>query len=117
MNSYQMYITKDGNKGRIFQSNIFGEPVEKTRDEYPYCYDPYLIYGRSVSKEEKLTFVYSDRIPELRAITFTKAKDIKFVEEIFSKMFGEEIKIISIAEGANQYSGYPYLIYAFKVNN
>lgn len=114
---FQTYILDSNGQGKINYVGIFGEPVEQTKAEFPYSYDPYLIYGRPVKKEEKLTFRYSDRIEELRMGSFMKAKDVSFVESILTKIYEEDIKIIAIAEGANKGNGYPYLVYAFKLND
>lgn len=106
----------DGSFGIQYQG-IHGEEITRTRDKYPYSYDPYIIWGKPCGTYPEYSFVYSDRISEINFLSYTEQKNPSFVQEKLSEVFNEKIELVVIAEGANQGSGYPYFVYGYKRPN
>ena len=109
--------------------DVKGNPVKRTRDKFPYSYDPYVIYQRPEFKESDLTF-YSDRVEHCY---FTREEQDKALEKMGLKRYGgswerfswknpsqvqeylsilmnKPILVTAITEGANHATGYEYWI-------
>lgn len=103
--------TKNGYK--IVYSGVDGKPVERTKEDYPYSYGPYILWGDPL--EEGQEVVYSDRIPK-NNLSWTASKNPKMVEELLNKYITKgNVKLTMIAEGANHATGYPYWVYGFEI--
>lgn len=108
-----------------------GNPVEKTKHDYPYTYDSFVTY-RNGSNEEVNHTVYPDRL-----ISWGRKKYDKLAEKYFGgsghyfsgrspesiERFLQEyyenpkLKLIVIQEGCNVSNGYPYWVFHFNSNN
>lgn len=109
--------------------DIFGNPVERSREKFPYSYDPVVIFKLACFKKED-TSHYSDRID---GTYFTCEERDKALKKIGKKQFGDEserfswrnpcdverylsilmeknVKVTAITEGANPTTGNLYWI-------
>ena len=98
--------------------DIHGEEVRRTKRDYPYSYDPYLIWGKPCKKEDgiKYNYTYSDRLEGTRYASYMERKNPSFIKNALEKELKKEITVHAIAEGANQSNGYEYWVYAFEVS-
>lgn len=108
--------------------DIYGNPVKRTRKEFPWSYDPVVIF-KLACFEEKDTAFYSDQVDG----EFSEKEQDKAMEITGKKMFGGEfehfswknphdvegylsilmrrnLKVTAITEGANLETGNPYWI-------
>lgn len=114
----------------LFKENvdINGSPVSKTKEEFPYEYDPYVIFKRKNYSSENVSF-YSDRIEKDYSLK-DQDKALKeiglehfgeeqkrflwsnpvHVEKYLSVLMGRQIVVTAITEGANTVDGYLYWI-------
>lgn len=98
----------------------------RTKQDYPYSYDPFFTYGDRETMEGCQT-VYSDRLSQWdyeknrTAIANNFSKDRTFLgqsprayQAYLSEYYGRKVKLGAVAEGCNVANGYPYLIFFFK---
>lgn len=111
--------------------DIDGNPVRRTKLEYPYSYDCYILYQREEKVDKRAHAVYHDRMWESDSVKFDMAwKDaggdgFRFnnaptdVVEKFLRLFYEDngLTLEAIGEGANQSTGYPYWVFWFKTSH
>lgn len=108
----------------------FGNPVKRTRSEYPYSYDG-LVTWRGGENKEATTTIYSDRLlqwdyEKCRAMMqkhFGKQSDYwsEYTPEQIEGFLREwcdapELKLIFIMEYCNVSNGYPYWRFDFNPN-
>lgn len=104
-----------------------GNPVEKTKFEYPYSYDPYVIMGVPGSKYEGAD--YSDRLMQFDWDKFHDLSEKHFGDrgqlfhnremnkiESFLQEYHDKpnLKLVMVSEGANVSNGYPYWIFFYN---
>jgi hypothetical protein len=107
--------------------DLSGNPVEKSKYDYPYSYSSYVEW-RNGENSEITDSVYSDRLfqwnPEKynrlcqkhfgnQAQTFSGRKP-EDIERFLSEYLGINLKLIVILQGCNQSSGYPFWSFHFK---
>lgn len=111
----------------LIYQDLYGNPVERTREQYPYSYDPY-VQWRDGSNEEIECCVYSDRLMQWDFDKFNSCcqkvfgdrgqlfnqRQPKQIEQFLSLYFDTPIKLIVIQEGCNVSNGYPYWIFHYK---
>jgi hypothetical protein len=105
-----------------------GNPVKRTKKDYPYSYDPYVIY-RNGKNSDVTDSVYSDRLfqwdPKLynelsekhfgNKGQFFSNRNIESIEKFLADYLNfKDLKLIVLMEGANFSSGYPYWVFFFR---
>lgn len=114
--SNYMYVDLDGN------------PVKKTKDEYPYSYDPYVVWKGDYDKEKISNVVYSDRLWEWDSKKYNECcqevwnnhgqyfynREPEDIERFLSKYFRRNIKLTVILEGCNVSNGYPVWVFYYE---
>ena len=107
--------------------NLDGKPVERDKHNWPYSYDPYVVWKGNYIKGENET-VYSDRLMQWNYEKFNKCckevwdnegqyfsgRSATEIERFLSLYFEKEIELTVIMQGCNVSSGYPYWIFYFK---
>jgi len=111
--------------------NEDGNPVSRTKEQYPYSYDPYVVWDNRKNNKEELESVYSDRLLQWDYDKYNKChkevfgneaqiffdnneKDIeKFLQLYFNR---SKLELKLIMNGANISNGFPYWIFFFKSN-
>ena len=106
----------------------FGKPVERTKEEYPYAYDGFVIW-RCGANSEAVSTVYSDRLYQL-----DYEKHDKFCQKHFGNkgqywntrepkkiqaflldyLDKPKLKLIFVMEYCNMSSGYPVWRFDYK---
>jgi len=107
--------------------DLDGNPVERTREEYPYSYDAYVTW-RSGEKEEITGSIYSDRLnmwdrdknDALKQKHFGddgdnwSGREPKQIETFLRDWTGkQELRLIAVMEGCNFANGYPYWVFCY----
>lgn len=104
-----------------------GNPVERTKSEYPYSYDGFVTW-RGGENEEVTGTVYSDRLLQWN---YQKTRDLmkkhfgtdgdyyfdrkpQQIEAFLSEYMEKKIKLIFIMEYCNVSSGYPLWRFDYK---
>ena len=108
----------------------FDNPVEKTKNKFPYSYDGFILHRFGPNSEVDST-IYSDRFKLWDNEKFNLLKEKyfknkgdywptsepelieKFLQEFFDK---SDLKLIFIMEYCNISSGYPYWRFDFTLN-
>jgi hypothetical protein len=112
-----------------------GNPVKKTKDEYPYSYDLFLQWVKSgiyIKSEKGCHAVYSDRLFQWdnkkydrcckevwnnqgQYFNCREASDI----EKFLRLYYDDpkLELVKIGEGCNVSTGYPYWVFWYKSGN
>lgn len=108
--------------------NIHGERVQRTSREYPYSYDPFLVY-KDPTWADTDTVVYSDRLEEWDSASYDRCwKEVwddpgqyfsgrtPIDIEKFLQLYFEDsaLKLTGIEEGCNVGSGYPFWVFYIK---
>lgn len=115
----------------VYNSNeyldIRGNIVDRNPVEYPYSYDPYVLYKCETYKETDTSY-YSDRVQQWSKQEFNNAlsqmglkpygapyermswKNPEQVGQLMSILLKSKVECTAIMEGANYYNGYPYWI-------
>ncbi len=124
MNPYQYAFTRK----RRGPFDFDGNPVKRTRDEYPYSYDPYVTH-RNGKKDEVTHTVYSDRLFQWDSEKYNKCctevwknqgQDFEqrspgSIEKLLQLYTDDPtLRLIGIMQGANVSSGYPYWIFLYN---
>ena len=112
-------------------SEVFVDPSRtRSKQDYPYSYDPYWIWKKGDVNEQGVNAVYHDRMQQwdyekyknaFKSVTndnhngygigsFTQKQASKFM----SFYQGYDCEVIAIAEGCNQSNGYPYWVFWYK---
>lgn len=101
--------------------------IEKTKEEYPYSYDPFMIYVRDY--ETHITGgVYSDRIYRWDYDKFDKlsmkyfgdkgqyftGREPSDIEGFLQEYLDKELELIFIKQYVNMSSGYPLWYFGYK---
>jgi len=108
-------------------TDINGNPVCRTREAYPYSYDPYVIWKGEYNKNTDGA-TYSDRLWQQNPEKFKKYckqvwedegqifsyRDSKGIEKFLSLYFEREVKLTAIMEGYNVSNGYPYWVFFYR---
>ncbi|WP_275372677.1 hypothetical protein [Clostridium tertium] len=107
--------------------DINGRPVKRTKDEYPYSYDPYVIWDSGLSREKSHT-LYSDRLMQWNCENFNECCMVIWgnrsqyfsdrkpndIESFLSMYLDKPAKLVLLMEGCNHASGYPYWIFYYE---
>lgn len=106
-----------------------GNPVKKTKREYPYSYDPY-VYWDSHKKKEKTHTVYSDRMWQWDYAKYNQASTKAFgsAKQILTGITGgqmqellrayydnDKIELLLVVEYCNISNGYPLWRFDYTV--
>lgn len=108
--------------------NIHGERVQRTSREYPYSYDPFLVY-KAPTWADTDTVVYSDRLEEWDSDLYDQCRkevwgdsgqyfsgrtprDIESFLQLYFK--DPALKLTGIEEGCNVGNGYPFWVFYMK---
>jgi len=103
-----------------------GNQVKNTKHDSPYSYDPYVIMGVPGAKYKHAD--YSDRLRQWDSDKYQKLVERHFkkgqrfdnttidIIEKFLKDYHDDpgLKLVMVAEGANQATGYPYWIFFYN---
>lgn len=106
--------------------DIEGNVVKRTKSEYPYSYDPIVVF-RNFQLESDNT-VWSDRLFQWDYEKYNKLctkhfgnesqywydRNPELVESFLSDYVGYEIKLVRITESCNVSSGFPVWSFDFK---
>jgi hypothetical protein len=109
--------------------DIKGNPVRKTKYEYPYSYDEFVVWKNNYNKD-KSSLVYSDRLHQWNYEKYNRCcKEVwhnegqyfsqrqpEDIEKFLSKYYDKPIKLTLIMEGCNVSNGYPYWIFGFETD-
>lgn len=104
-----------------------GKPVERGPNEYPYSYDPFVVF-KSTTFDKSDSYVYSDRMMQRDYDKFAKAcNDVwgntgqmfhsrtpEEIERFLSIYFDKEVELTLIMECCNAGNGYPYWLFALR---
>lgn len=107
--------------------NLAGTPIKRTKNEYPYSYDPFLIWKGDYHKGVG-SVVYSDRLMQWDYKKFNKCckkvwgnegqlfynRKPEDIEKFLSLYWNKEIKLTAIEEGCNVSNGYPIWIFYYE---
>lgn len=108
-------------------TNIQGDVVQKTPEDYPYSFDPYCTYYGNHFPEDRVT--YSDRLYEQNGELFKKC-----YEEVWGTFYGEsfdtypqqiekflrlyfkndKLELTGVEKACNYGNGYPYWIFYYR---
>lgn len=108
--------------------NLKGERVERTFWDFPYTYDPFLLWKDEDYNEQNTISVYSDRLMHWDFEKFNECCQKVFnntgqyfnnrapwdIEKFLSLYLEKEIKLTAIEESCNVSSGYPYWIFYYE---
>ena len=117
------------NRRRVnHRMNIHGERVERTPREYPYSYDPFLVFKDPMWSDND-TVVYSDRLHEWdwqkydrcceevwnnRGQYFSGRTPVD-IERFLQLYFDDsKLQLTGIEEGCNYANGYPFWVFYMK---
>jgi hypothetical protein len=107
--------------------DLNGEPVEKTKEQYPYSYDTYVVWKGNYKKGEGNT-VYSDRLFQWDWEKYNRCceevwgnkgqyfdnRTPKDIEKFLRLYTDKQIKLTAILEGCNWSTGYPVWIFIYE---
>ena len=110
-------------------TNIHGELVERTPEEYPYSYDHFAVW-KGTNFSETTDTVYSDRMrnwsPDKFAACCIRVWDStgqsfagrkpEDIEQFLRLYYDVDLDLTGIEEGCNAGNGYPYWVFYFKAN-
>lgn len=123
-----MFIITDKYKKFIpGHCNLDGNSVKKTRAEYPYSYDAYVIWQNNYQKDKSQT-VYSDRLKQWDWEKYNNCCETVWhnqgqyfdqrtpedIEKFLCLYFDKQIKLTAITQGCNVSSGYPYWVFYYE---
>lgn len=108
--------------------DLEGNPIERTKDEYPYSYDAFVTYKSNYDKTNKYNTVYSDRLYQWDYEKYNNYcmeiwgdrgqyfynRTHGDIEKFLGLYFDKEIVLNVIMEGCNVASGYPYWVFIFN---
>lgn len=122
-------VVHDDKYGCYCQSyvDMLGNPVEKTKEEYPYSYDPYVVFDKR-EDGSKFSVVYSDRLIQwnhkkydisCREVwnnerQYFSNRQPNDIEKFLCLYFGYKVKLVLIMEGCNVSNGYPYWVFGYE---
>ena len=111
-----------------------GNPVNRTKAEYPYSYDPFLVWVKDEFYIKNAgNAVYSDRLYQWDWDWYNQTRLVVWNNQSHHFYSGEcspseierflriyfrnsELELVKIAEGCNVSNGYPYWIFWYKDN-
>ena len=107
--------------------DLYGEPVERTKDDYPYSYDPFLVWSNGEIGDDVKT-VYSDRLYQWDSSKFESVsnkiwgkysqyfddKEPHEIEAFLSEYMDKKIRLVAIMECCNHSSGFPYWRFCYR---
>ncbi len=103
---------------------VDGEPVERTKAQYPYSYDTFIVW-RTGANTEVTNSVYTDRMRQWEPEKFdalqkkyNKQFPAMTPAELTSYMreyTGKQVEVIYLAECCNNANGYPLWLIGYKV--
>lgn len=111
---------------RIFY-NIAGERIKRSPHEFPYSYDPFVLF-KDGSWSEFDEAVYSDRLYEWDSELYDRCCETIWrdhgqyfsrrkptdIERFLRLYFKKNLRLTGIEEGCNVRNGYPYWIFYMK---
>jgi len=108
------------------QVDLDGVPVRRNKFDFPYSYDPFVVWARNFDKLNS-DCVYSDRLMQWDMNKFNECCKKAFgdmrqgftsrnpydIQSFLSDYLGRNIQLTAIMEGCNVSSGYPYWIFFY----
>lgn len=112
---------------RIENRGLNGKVIERTKEKYPYSYDPFSVWVKEYNKNKSKT-VYSDRLLQWDYDKYNKCslevwdsvaqifynREPKDIEKFLNLYLNIEIKLTAIEEGCNVSNGYPYWVFHYE---
>lgn len=103
-----------------------GNPVKRTKQNYPYSYDDYVVWKGEYSEMDNA--VYSDRLMQWDYERFNKCCQEVWgnsgqyfnnrmptdIERFLSLYYKENIQLTAVTEGCNVSNGYPYWAFFYR---
>jgi len=107
--------------------DMSGNPVKRTKEQYPYGYDAYVVWQEGHIKG-KGDCVYSDRLFKWDTEKYNESckkvwsntgqnfgsRNPKDIEKFLSEYYDKEVKLTTIMEGCNASNGFPYWVFFFR---
>lgn len=107
--------------------DLNGNPVKRTKEEYPYNYDSYVVWKGDYT-ENTDGCVYSDRLFQWDWEKYNRCCEEVWgnqgqyfnnrmpedIEKFLSLYIGKKIKLTAIMEGCNWSNGYPVWVFCYK---
>jgi hypothetical protein len=105
-----------------------GKPITRTKEKYPYSYEPYFIWKKDNFKNGNNQTVYSDRLFQWDSKKFNECSEKVWknsgqyfdnrnpsdIEKFLSLYYGEDIELTGIMQCCNLSNGYPIWIFLFN---
>lgn len=112
---------------RVNELDLHGNPIKRSKDKFPYCYDEFVVWSSDYNKGKSET-VYSDRLYQWDSEKYAKCSlevwgnvgqwfNNRKPEEIgkfLSLYMDTKIKLTAIVEGCNVSNGYPYWAFYYE---
>lgn len=102
---------------------VDGEPVERTKAQYPYSYDTFVVW-RNGPNSEVTHSVYTDRMQQwepAKIAELQKKYDKRFVEmtqaeltKYMCEYTDKQVEVIYLAECCNHANGFPLWLIGYK---
>lgn len=107
--------------------DLDGKSVKRTKDEYRYSYDPYVMWKGDYKKNSG-NVVYSDRLYQWNSEKYNECyqkvwgnkgqqfynRSSEDIQKFLSLYFDKEIKLTVVMEGCNVSNGFPYWVFFFE---
>lgn len=125
---YERYLYNNGGSVNLFL-DIHGKPVKRTPWQFPYSYDPYVIFKSEFFTpkdnpyyHDRIEYCYYSREEQDNALEQIRLKrygaeyerfswkNPSHVENFLSILMNKAVRCTAITEGANYSTGYPYWI-------
>lgn len=106
--------------------DIHGNPIRRTQGEYPYSYDPFVVYSNDYKETDKV--VYSDRLYSWDCTKYNECRNKVYkdhgqsfdvsdpgkIQEFLSLYFGRQVILTGIEQACNVSNGFPYWIFYYR---
>ena len=130
MKTQRTYINQNGYAVNFYAVDEYGNPVEKSKEDYPYSYDGFITWRCGENKEVNDT-AYSDRLYQEDCTKYNRLSKKYFGNEMQSFSSREpkqieaflaewtdapKLKLIFIMEYCNVSSGYPTWRFDYNTN-
>lgn len=118
-----MFMNLDGYFNFV---DLKDNPVERTKEIFPYSYDPFVIWKKGYKESDNA--VYSDRLHQWDWEKYNRChKEVwgnegqyfyentpKEIEKFLRLYFNEDIVLTAVMEGCNYSNGYPYWVFYYR---
>ena len=114
------------NENMIMVINIRGEQVRRSKYQYAYSYDPFVVWKGDFENTDSR--VYSDRLWQWDSEKFNTCcievwgnkgqyfdnRSCSEIERFLSLYFNKEVELTGIEEGCNVSSGFPFWVFYYR---